>query len=259
MLWRQVKATTLRPQRGVFYWPCFNVLRVSPRHKVHARVLQDSQMTVYPHAHVDKLSTTPYDTRKKRTNSPFLAHHPLSKGLRHMADFLTREAIDEISKETSGSGRYLNPSKFTEETRLRLFGAAITGFEGWTEDNMPIRWEIKPEELPANIRVQQGFQTLKRFIMVLAYDYASDEFKILQLTQKTLMDQLFKYMADEDYGSPHNYDIKISKKGEGKKTEYTLVAAPPKEVKPSIQARYDEIECDLNRIYDNEDPFGTET
>jgi len=174
-----------------------------------------------------------------------------------MSGFLSAAAIEEISKEASGSGRYLNPSKFTEETRLRFFGSGLTGFEAWTVDNKPIRWETKPEELPANIKQQEGYQTIKRFLAGVVYDYASDDFKILQMTQKTLMDQLFKYIADEDYGDPTNYDIKISKKGEGKQTEYTLVAAPPKEVKPALQARFDDLECDLTRLFDNEDPFGS--
>jgi hypothetical protein len=172
-----------------------------------------------------------------------------------VSDFLSASAIEEISKESSGSGRYLSPSKIDGEVRVRFFGAGITGFEAWTEDNKPVRWEAKPEELPAGIRQQEGFQTLKRFIAGLVYDYSANDFKILQITQKTLMDQLFKFIKDEDYGDPTAYDIKIGKTGEGKKTEYTLVAAPPKAVKADLQARYDELTCDLSRLFDGDDPF----
>lgn len=169
--------------------------------------------------------------------------------------FLSTELIDEISKESSGSGRYINPAKIEGELRLRFFGAGITGFEAWTDENKPIRWETKPSELPANIRQQEGYQTFKRFLAGVVYDYTSASFKILQITQKTLMDQLFKYMKDEDYGDPTNYDIKISRTGEGKKTEYTLVAAPPKPPTKDIQAAYDELTCNLSALYDGDDPF----
>jgi hypothetical protein len=172
-----------------------------------------------------------------------------------VTDFLSPDAIEEISKEASGSGRYLNPSKITDEVRVRFFGTGITGFEAWTDDNKPIRWETKPEELPSNIRQQEGYQTLKRFIAAVVYDYSANDFKILQITQKTLMDQLFKFMKDEDYGNPTEYDIKIGKTGEGKKTEYTLVAAPPKPVKADIKSRFEELPCDLTRLFDGEDPF----
>jgi hypothetical protein len=172
-----------------------------------------------------------------------------------MSSFLSATAIEEISKESSGSGRYLNPAKITDEVRVRFFGSGITGFEAWTIDNKPVRWETKPEELPANIRQQEGYQTIKRFIAGLVYDYSANDFKILQITQKTLMDQLFKFISDEDYGDPTGYDIKISKTGEGKKTEYSLVAAPPKAIKSDIQQRFDDLRCDLNRLFDGEDPF----
>jgi hypothetical protein len=73
-----------------------------------------------------------------------------------VSDFLSADLIDEIAKESSGSGRYLTPSKIDGEVRVRFFGAGITGFEAWTDDNKPIRWETKPEELPANVRQQEA-------------------------------------------------------------------------------------------------------
>ena len=114
------------------------------------------------------------------------------------SDFLSASAIEEISKESSGSGRYLNPAKIDGEVRVRFFGTGRTGFEAWNDDNKPVRWPTKPEKLPANIRQQEGFQTLKRFLAGLVYDYSANDFKILQITQKTLMDQLFRFIQDED-------------------------------------------------------------
>ena len=171
------------------------------------------------------------------------------------AAFLSEVLVEEISKETSGSGRYINPSKIEGEIRLRFFGEGLTGFEAWTEDNKPVRWETRPEELPANIKRQEGYQPIKRFLAGVVYDYANEDFKILQITQKTLMDQLFKYMKDEDYGDPRGYDVKISKTGEGKKTEYSLVAAPPKPVIASVQKAYDGLTCNIKALLDGDDPF----
>jgi hypothetical protein len=172
-----------------------------------------------------------------------------------MSTFLPNSVIEEISKEASSAGRYINPSKLTGEVRLRFLGIGITGFESWTTDNKPIRWETKPEELPANVRKQEGYQPIKRFLAGAVYDYASDEFKILQITQRTLMDQLFKYMSDEDYGDPTGYDIKIGKTGEGKETKYTLVPSPPKPLKSSVLERFDETPCDLSQLFEGGDPF----
>jgi hypothetical protein len=173
------------------------------------------------------------------------------------ATFLSADLIDEILKESSGSGRYVNPSKIEGELRLRLFGTGVSGFEGWTDENKPVRWELKPTELPSNIKVREGQTPLKRFIAIVVYDYSSQDFKILQMTQKTLMEQLFKYVKDEEYGDATQYDIKISKTGEGMKTEYTLLAAPPRPVAKDIQAAYekDGVRINLQALFDGDDPF----
>ena len=66
-----------------------------------------------------------------------------------------------------------------------------------------MRWEVKPEALPSNLAPDMsGKVTLRRFIAGLVYDYEAQDFKILEITQRTLMDQLFKFIKDEDYGDP---------------------------------------------------------
>lgn len=170
-----------------------------------------------------------------------------------MSPFLRLDDVEAIQKESQSN--YINPAKITEEVRLRILGAGITGFEGWTDENLPVRWQTKPEKLPANIKVQEGYTPIKRFLAALVYSYESDSFKILQMTQKTLMDQLFKYYKDTDYGDPANYDIKISKTGVKKDTTYTLIASPPKAMPATIVDRYEKFYCNLDNLFDGTDPF----
>lgn len=172
------------------------------------------------------------------------------------ATFLSHDVFEEISKESANNGRYINPSKIEGEKRLRFIGAGITGWSSWTVDKKPIRWESKPEVLPENLAPDQnGKISLKRFIAGVVYDYEAQDFKILEITQRTLMDQLFKFVKDEDYGQPTGYDIKISKTGEGMKTEYTLVAAPPKAVTKEIAAGFEALTVNLNALFDGDDPW----
>lgn len=171
------------------------------------------------------------------------------------ATFLSLDVVEEISKESSGNGRYINPAKIEGEKRLRFFGAGITGWEAWTTDNKPVRWELKPEEFPANIRRDDGNVTCKRFLAGCVYDYEDSSFKMLSITQRTLMDQLFRFMKDSDYGDPSGYDIKISKTGEGLKTVYTLVAAPPKPVTKEIATAYESVHCNPHALFDGDDPW----
>ena len=78
---------------------------------------------------------------------------------------------EQLQKEvSSGSGRFINPSKIDGETRIRLFGEGVTGYEGWTTDSKPVRWESRPAELPENILTNEdGRDTLKRFVAAIAW------------------------------------------------------------------------------------------
>jgi len=164
---------------------------------------------------------------------------------------------ESIAKEVdSGSGRFINPSKIDGETRLRLYGEGITGYEAWTNDNKPVRFESRPSELPDNIRKNEdGRDPLKRFIACLAWEYDSSSFKIISITQKGLIKELMGYIADEDWGDPAGYDIKISRKGEGLQTEYTLKPAGKKPPSKESSDAFSELTCDLSKIFDGEDPF----
>lgn len=174
--------------------------------------------------------------------------------------FLSLETIEEISKETGNKGRYINPSKLTNEKRLRFVGEGITGHGGWTTDKKPVRFEFMPDELPANLAPDyNGRIGLRRFIAGVVWDYESLEFKIIEITQQTLLDQLFKYMKDEDYGQPSEYDIKISKDDKVTPVKYTLVAAPPKPLAKEIAKAYEDSNINIRALFDGEDPFAEPT
>jgi len=176
------------------------------------------------------------------------------------ATFLSTELVEEISSESSGNGKYINPSKIEGEIRLRFVGEGITGFSGWTVDKKPMRFEQAPEVLPPNLAPDlSGKIGLKRFIAGVVYDYEAEDFKILEITQRSLMNDLFKYMKDEDYGDPTQYDIKISRTGKGKETEYSLVAAPPKPISKTVAAAFEDITCNLKALFDGDDPFAEPT
>lgn len=190
--------------------------------------------------------------------------------------FLSPTAIEEVRESiATTSGRYVNPSKVEGTIRFRFFGAGITGYEGWTETedgkSRPVRWEVLPEgdDIPANIRLDEksGKPQLKRFIAGVVYEYKLNkngeilddegQFKIINITQKSIMDQLFKHIADPDYGDPSGYDLKLTRTGEKLKTEYTLATAPPKPVTKALAAAWEEEQgkISLAAFMAGEDPF----
>ena len=63
-------------------------------------------------------------------------------------------------------------------------------------------------------------------------------------------------IADEDWGDPSGYDLKISRKGEGLKTEYALKPVSKKSASKESSDAFERISCDLTKMFDGEDPFG---
>ena len=165
--------------------------------------------------------------------------------------------VDELEKESAVGGRYLNPAKLEKETKIRFFGAGITGWQAWTTENEPLRWESKPEEFPANIKKNDsGAVDLKHFMAGIVWDYEDEGFKIILITQKTIKDELFKCMKAPEYGDDLNkYDIKLNKTGVLKETKYSVLALPPKAVDKAIAQQFEELQCDLKAMYDGDDPF----
>lgn len=176
--------------------------------------------------------------------------------------WLAEEVLDEVAKESSMQG-YISPSKLEEKKphRFRIFGSAITGFECWCEEgkkSKPKRYPMKPEEsdLPSTVKMDDsGRPQLKRFLATLVWDYQNEDFRILQITQKSIIGDLNKYVKDPDYGDPQGYDIKLTRTGSGIDTEYSVVASPPKDMPKAIQQAYEEFYCDLNALFAGEDPF----
>lgn len=172
--------------------------------------------------------------------------------------FLESSVLESLTKELQ-SGKYLNLSKINGEKKVRIFGQGILGWEAWTEDNKPLRWESKPSEYPANIkRNDDNSVSLKRFVAAIVWDYEDEMFKILNLNKSTVLKQFLAYCNAEEYGNPTNYDFKITRTGTGMDTEYQILALPPKSVPKEIaQAFVDECTSwNLAALFDGDDPFG---
>jgi hypothetical protein len=139
------------------------------------------------------------------------------------------------------------------ENKFRAVSDAIVGFEYWTQEGdkkKPVRVH-EFEEVPAQYR---GQQDTKAFWAFLVYDYSESAYKILEITQKSIMGAISTYVDDSDWGDPKGYDIVVKKSGVGKETEYATSVKPAKkfeapEAIPTVN---------LNALYDGADPFSGE-
>jgi hypothetical protein len=144
--------------------------------------------------------------------------------------------------------------KFQEgENKFRILSQPVLGWEDW-QDKKPIRFRF--DQKPA--RSIDPKKPVKHFWAMIVWNYAAEEIQILQITQASIRKSLHALCVDADWGEPYFYDLKIMKTGEGLETEYVLNPLPHKQLSPHISVMFDERKCNLEALFDNEDPFSKE-
>lgn len=142
-------------------------------------------------------------------------------------------------------------------------GKAIMGTEYWvTVDEKRKPKRLKPgipvpvEELELNSFGE--IDTPKHFWCLPVYNYQTKQIQILEITQKSIMRDIKSLAQNEDWGSPLDYDVTVTRTGEKLKTEYTVTPSPKKELDPKIYADYLAMEIKIEVLYDGDDPFKKE-
>ena len=152
--------------------------------------------------------------------------------------------------EVPSSSNYLKLEQ--GDNKVRIVSRPIVGWEDW-KDNKPIRFRM-PDKPQAPIDPEKQ---IKHFWAMLVWDYKTEKLLILEITQKTVQRSIEELAKNEDWGSPLNYDLTISKKGEGLKTEYSVVPIPPKPLNDIIKEAVLGTQVNLEALFEGKDPFAT--
>ena len=153
---------------------------------------------------------------------------------------------------------YLN--KFPQgETKFRILSSPVIGYVGW-KDKKPLRRktmdELKGIQLDKSQYDPVGVPNY--FWAMAIWNYTEECLQILELTKLSIIDKITKLSADKDWGSPIEYDIKITREGEGKKTTYSVNPLPHKSLTEEIEKAVKEQPVDLEKLFKGEDPFAQE-
>ena len=149
--------------------------------------------------------------------------------------------------------------------KLRVLSSAIVGYEYWNTDNKPVRSKEYPSN-PTDIRVEKdgSKSKIKHFWAFCVWNYKADKDKdgndvgmvqILEITQKTIQNGIMSLVNDEDYGDPKQYDLKITRSGEGLETSYSVMPSPAKELSMEVATAFAEKKVNLEALYASGDPF----
>lgn len=142
--------------------------------------------------------------------------------------------------------------------KFRIMSDAILGYVAWIDprynDGKPKPERFRMEE--QMVQSEKWKDNPKHFWAFVVWNYKAKRFQILDITQKTIQREIKDLHNNQDWGDPHNYDITITRSGEGKdNTTYTVQPAPPTELDKEISEEYEKLNINLDALYEGEDPF----
>jgi hypothetical protein len=176
----------------------------------------------------------------------------------------------------SAPSRYLKPSSIKpgQSLTLRLCGTygsghVIAGYSYFNMEGRPRRFPTFPKDYLEDIGLT--FEAKKNgtgekgtpiyFLSWACLVKGDQEFKIIDITQKKVREQIEAVLAMEDYtiedGAPANFFLTITRQGEGKDTSYTVI--PTLKVASAEDRKRWHAASEslwLPALFENGDPFG---
>ena len=181
------------------------------------------------------------------------------------------------SAASGGSGGgYLNPSKIQSGGNVRfalLDDQPLEFFECWGESSEGIKpFRFAEDPSPEDIEEEMGADFKRRLnregtapdkvkfaIAVPVYNYDTSSVQILQLTQKSLINELDSISQMEDYADLVAWDFVLGKDGVGLETRYSLRTAPRKKgAQEDIETAWTEVRdsgFDVSRMLTGDNPY----
>lgn len=146
---------------------------------------------------------------------------------------------------------YFKPGRIAtgDEAKIRILSTPIQGWENWSEDNKPVRFypSQKPRVLP------NPKNPLRQFTAMVIWNYDLSMVQVWSFHQAHLKNALMS--LDQAKGSPLNYDLFISKNGEGKDARFVMRASKPSKLDSNIQMALELTPVNLYALYVGKDPF----
>lgn len=158
---------------------------------------------------------------------------------------------DEFASANNNAGSYFKPAK-DKTSKVRILSEkGLEGYVLWTEDNKPVRWHWKDSKPEANYR--EGDKP-RKFLAVAVWNYDDQCVQVWEITQKSVFDALHEITKEPDFGHPNTFDIRITRKGEGLETKYTVIPVPGPIV-PDVEKAMATLSVNLDALLNGEDPF----
>lgn len=145
--------------------------------------------------------------------------------------FKNSDAIDVTKPESSGGSLFLR-FEADKTTRVRVVGEGKAGYVCFDEAQRK------------TIRNTVPFQGSKIAWLLPVYDYDAKAIKLWEISQAKVKNQIRTLSEDEDWGDLRSFDMKVTRTGTGKETDYAVVPGSKCSIKPEILKMYEDSTLD---------------
>jgi len=157
---------------------------------------------------------------------------------------------DNYQQPKQGSGDYLI-IKEPQECKVRLLTKPTILYEAWTNDNKPVR-----KTTGENWELGDFKDTPRECWAFIVWNYEEKKFQVFSTTKRGFINDIYRFVQDEDWGEPTRYDIKLIRKGRTMEdTEYSITPLPHKDLDAEIQKDFDSLTYDLDVLVDGGHPL----
>lgn len=141
------------------------------------------------------------------------------------------------------------------ENRFRILSAPLLLWIVW-ENGKCTRIAYKGKESKPPKPTTTVKDNVKHGWAVIVWNYSTKCIEIFEIDKQTIISALEKLSKDSDWGHPKHYDIKVTRKGSGMDTEYSLIPGARTEPSDEIVEAYVATPIDLSKLLvPNGDPF----
>lgn len=133
----------------------------------------------------------------------------------------------------AGGGDSMFVNKFDQgQNRFRILNKPTVGYVWWPESGG------KPERVANTTDIPSGIDAKYFWFIPVIID---DEVKLLEIKQKSVMQQLLALEGNKEWGDLTKYDVTVTRSGENLDTTYTVVPNPKAQLKTDVADRWVEI------------------
>lgn len=163
-------------------------------------------------------------------------------------------------KVPAGESKYM---RFEQgANKFRILQKPIFGWEAWSmpdsenPNGKPIRFRM--EEKPVDLREYKN-QRISHFWAMPVWNFQTGQIEVLELTQKSILRAIEALARNEDWGSPLEYNITVSREGENMDTKYQVTPSPKNEMPEEATTAFADLkDFNIERMFEGGDPFSVD-